>query len=319
MIFTYFTLWNDSMESGVMMRKGLLKRLSTNIFKVLIKTFLLLLSASSIASLRSLVYFMDNGSYTSQGFGFYPIQFGKTVITTFSHLFSFYDSKIVYLNKQYDVFPYIIDSYFYTMVVLFSALLITILMSFFFSYVFFFFSKYFQRAFKGLLLVLDSIPDIIIILVSQLFVIRLYQLTGFKMFQLYGIGSKVYLLPIICLSFVPIVMVIKIMIKIFEEEIEEQYVEFAFAKGLSRSNVLVKHVIRNVIKSLYSHIGLIYWYMLSSLFIIEYLFQMQGFTLLLYRSSDNSLSSIAIIMILIPFGLMKATSFKGYERRVFND
>jgi peptide/nickel transport system permease protein len=301
------------------MKEQLLKRISNNILKISLKIFLLLLSASSIASLRSLVFLNDNGSYTSQGFGFYPIQYCKAIYDTFYHLFSIYDSKFFYLTKEYDVFPYILDKYFYTMEILFFALMITIIVSFFISYLFFFFSKYFKRAFKGLLLVLDSIPDIIIILVSQLLVIKLYQATGFKFFKLYGIGDNVYLLPIICLSFVPIVMVIKIMIKIFEEEIEEQYVEFAISKGLSRSTVLLKHVVRNVIKSLFSHIGLIYWYMLSSLFIIEYLFQMQGFSPLLYRISNRSLSSVAIIMILIPFGLIKAASFRIYKRSAMND
>ncbi|WHY89081.1 ABC transporter permease subunit [Neobacillus novalis] len=205
------------------------------------------------------------------------------------------------------------------MSILFYAIIITILVSFLISYVFHFFSKRFKRLFEGILLIMDSIPDIIIILASQLLVIRLYQATGFKVLQLYGLRDNVYLLPIICLSFVPIVMVVKIMIKIFEEEIEEQYVEFAIAKGLSRSTVFIKHVVRNVIKSIFSHIGLIYWYMLSSLFVIEYLFQMQGFTSLLYRVNDSSLSSVAIILILIPFGLMRAAFFRIYERRVLNE
>jgi ABC-type dipeptide/oligopeptide/nickel transport system permease component len=272
-----------------------------------------------MTSLSSLVYSTDNSSYDSQGFGFYPINYFKAVFETFSRLFSIYDSKFTYISSEYDIFPYIVDKYIYTMSILFSALVITIIVSFFFSYVFLFFSRYFKRMFKRLLLVADSIPDIIIILVSQLLVIRLYQATGFKVLKLYGIGDNVYLLPIICLSFVPIVMVIKIMIKIFEEEIEEQYVEFAIAKGLSRSEVFFNHVVRNVMKSLYSHIGLIYWYMLSSLFVIEYLFQMQGFTLLIYRVHDSSLSTVAIIMILIPFGLLKAASFRIYERGVLND
>jgi peptide/nickel transport system permease protein len=60
-------------------------------------------------------------------------------------------------------------------------------------------------------------------------------------------------------------------------------------------------------------------YMLSSLFVIENLFQIKGFTLLLYRISDSSLNSVAMIMILIPFGLMKAASFRFYERRVLNE
>ncbi|MEH7501014.1 ABC transporter permease subunit [Neobacillus drentensis] len=296
----------------------LIKRLAVNILKLLIKIFLLLISVSSITSLRSLVYLNDNGSYTSQDFGFFPLNYLRAFYKTFTHLFSLYDSTFFYLGKEYAVFPYIVDKYIYTMVILFSALVLTILVSFFISFAFLFLSKHFNQIFKNLLLVMDSIPDIIIILICQLLFIKLYQSTGFKILKLYGIGDNVYLLPIICLSFVPIVMVTKIMIKIFEEEIEEQYVEFAFAKGLSRTTVLINHVVRNVIKSLYSHIGLIYWYMLSSLFVIEFLFQMQGFTPLLYRVSDSSLSSVVIIMILIPFGLMKIASFKIYERRVLN-
>jgi peptide/nickel transport system permease protein len=301
------------------MKKGLITNLSAQIIRYLLKLVLLLVSVCSIASLRSLVYLRDNGGYVTQGFGFYLITYLKTVFVTFTNLFSFFDSNFFYLGKYYDVFPYIIDKYIYTMSILFFALVITILVSFCLSFVFLFLAKNFKKIFKSILLVADSIPDIIIILVSQLLVIRLYQETGFKLLQLYGIRENVYLLPIICLSFIPIVMVTKIMIKIFEEEMEHPYVEFAIAKGLSRSTVILKHIIRNVIKSLYSHIGLIYWYMLSSLFIIEYLFQMQGFTPLLYRVSDSSLSSVVIIMILIPFGIIKATSFRIYERSVLND
>jgi peptide/nickel transport system permease protein len=301
------------------MKKGLITNLSAQIIRNLLKLVLLLVSVCSIASLRSLVYLRDNGGYVTQGFGFYLITYLKTVFVTFTNLFSFFDSKFFYLGNYYDVFPYIIDKYIYTMSILFFALVITILVSFCLSFVFLFLAKNFKKIFKSILLVADSIPDIIIILVSQLLVIRLYQETGFKLLQLYGIRENVYLLPIICLSFIPIVMVTKIMIKIFEEEMEHPYVEFAIAKGLSRSTVILKHIIRNVIKSLYSHIGLIYWYMLSSLFIIEYLFQMQGFTPLLYRVSDSSLSSVVIIMILIPFGIIKATSFRIYERSVLND
>ncbi|HEY2420058.1 MAG TPA: ABC transporter permease subunit [Neobacillus sp.] len=302
------------------MRNNSAKRLSTNLVKLLLKIILLLISVSSITSLRSLVFVGDNGGYdAAQGFGFYPMNFLKAVFRTFSHLFTLYDSTFTYYGIVYDVFPYIVDKYLYTMSILFSALVITIVVSFFFSFVYLFFSRQLKRMFKILLLVADSIPDIIIILVSQLLVIRLYQATGFKILKLYGIGNNIYLLPIICLSLVPIVMVNKIMIKIFEEEIEEQYVEFAFSKGLSRSTVFLKHVVRNVMKSLYSHISLIYLYMLSSLFVIEYLFQIKGFTLLLYRISDSSLNSVAMILILIPFGLLKAASFRFYERRVLNE
>lgn len=308
-------LQDSSSESwGVM----LIKRFSVYLLNLSIKILLLLISVSCITSLSSLVYLRSKDSISVAGFGFYPFHYFKAVHDTFFNLFTIWDSKFYYYG-EYDVFPYIIDKYIYTMSILFSALLITIFISFFLAYVFFFLSLRFKKLLKGILVVLDSIPDIIIILASQLLIIRIYQETGIRILRLYGIGDNVYFLPIICLSFVPIVMVIKIMLEIFEEENKQQYVEFAIAKGLSRSTVFIKHVLRNVIKSLFSHVSLIYWYMLSSLFVIEFLFQMQGFTLLIYRVNDSSLSSVAIIMILIPFGLIKAASFKIVERRVIND
>jgi peptide/nickel transport system permease protein len=293
-------------------------RFTTNIIKLLVKLFLLLLSVSSITSLSSLVYLLNKESNSFEDFGFYPINYFKAVHDTLFNLFTIWDSKFYYYG-EYDVFPYIIDKYIYTMSIFLSSLIITIFISFFLAYAFFFLTLRFKKLLKVILVVLDSIPDIIIILASQLLIIRIFQETGIKIIRLYGTGGNVYLLPIICLSFVPIIMVIKIMLKIFEEENEQQYVEFAIAKGLSRSTVFIKHVVRNVIKSLFSHVSLIYWYMLSSLFVIEYLFQMHGFTLLIYRVNDTSLSTVAIIMILIPFGLIKAASFKMVERRVVND
>ena len=96
--------------------------------------------------------------------------------------------------------------------------------------------------------VLESIPDILIILLSQLLVVIIFQKTGFMPVKLAGIGEeRARLLPIICLTLPTTLLFIKLLLLRFREELEKDYSIFAKSKGLSLRHILTNHISRNVL------------------------------------------------------------------------
>ncbi len=107
-----------------------------------------------------------------------------------------------------------------------------------------------QHRIKSFLIFLESIPDILLILVSQILVIWFFKQTGFLPFQIASIGGEsIRGLPILCLSIPTTIMFVKMLVLRFENELEKDYVLFAKAKGLNRFHILNRHILRNVLLS----------------------------------------------------------------------
>lgn len=91
-----------------------------------------------------------------------------------------------------------------------------------------------QKMWNGIFLTLESIPDILLILSSQLLVVILFQKTGFMPIKLSGLGEeRIRLLPIICLTVPTTLLFIKLLLLRFKEELEKEYSLFAKSKGLN--------------------------------------------------------------------------------------
>ncbi|MBM7578056.1 ABC transporter permease subunit [Jeotgalibacillus terrae] len=281
----------------------------------ILKTIVILISTCSIASLPYLV-----GSFNAAGdsFGFYPIEYIKEIGTTLIGLFNFYVLEETTFDGIRVNIDYLLEAYQYSMSLLMIALFISFTAVLVMLYGYHFLSGRMKKAVNWLLVLLDCIPDVLLIVLFQLGVIYLYQTTGFKLFQLYGIGDPVYLLPIICLSLTPTILLLKMSLTIKDEESEKLYVDFAYAKGVTRSNVFLVHMLRNMLLSITNHFSLIYWIMLSSLIMIEYLFVIQGFTLILYKVNDSILLAVAILLFLLPYLLLNWL-FSKLHRRLVTD
>ena len=152
----------------------------------------------------------------------------------------------------------------------------------------------------------EAIPDLVFIFVFQYGIIFLYKATGVKLLKLYGFDTDVYFLPIVCLGIVPFFLLTRLLVTIVTEEYTKNYVDFAKAKGLSYSEVFFKHVARNGLYSFAQHFSLVYWYMLSSLVIVEYLFELKGFTYILSFAVQPEVIVISILMIMLPYFLVLA-------------
>ncbi len=132
------------------------------------------------------------------------------------------------------LFPQIWIHYIETMIVFLSAFLLSL----FIAYVLVVWvlqrSHRKQRIWNGVFLTLESIPDILLILLSQLLVVIMFQKTGFMPVKLAGLGEeRIRLLPIICLTIPTTLLFIKLLLLRFKEELEKDYSLFAKGKGLS--------------------------------------------------------------------------------------
>lgn len=158
-------------------------------------------------------------------------------------------SNMQYASDKF-LFPQLFVHYKETMVIFLSAFCISLFVAFCIVYMIMSSSPRIQHRIKSFLIFLESIPDILLILGSQILVIWFFKQTGFLPFQIASIGGEsIRGLPIFCLSIPTTILFVKLLVLRFENELEKDYVLFAKAKGLGRFHILNRHILRNVLLS----------------------------------------------------------------------
>jgi len=270
---------------------NMVKRLFFLIVQCLIGVEVLILIAVSPELFKNLTF---NGS-----------QYLQAVYDLNIKLFTFGDFLL--WDQKNSVFPVIFYKYMDSMKMLGISFLTACLIAFIVAYVGLIFFKSKLKYIKSFLEILESIPDLMIILLLQFAVIIVYKKTGIKLAQVVTVREEAILLPVISLS-VPISLYItKVLIHYIEEELEKHYVMLAKAKGFTFSYILNVHVIRNIADGMFGTSKMIFWSMLSTLLVIDYLFNMNGLLRVMLTAADPFI--IGCILIFIPFFVI----FRIYE------
>ncbi len=212
-----------------------------------------------------------------------------------------------YDGKTYPLFPMFGDMFVYSFVILFTAFLVATIVSMLSSFILMLLPRSLHRILLKVIDLLDSLPDVLIVVFLQLFIIWLFKKTGLLLFDIYTLGEdRIYTLPIVCLAIMPIAFLIKNFLFQIRNEEEKPYVEFSFSKGFSKGYTLWVHLFRNVWVHFYFHIKPIFLIMLSNLLIIEILFNINGFmyTMLQAAQSKPSAFFIGLLMIYVPFFIL---------------
>ncbi|WP_139023916.1 ABC transporter permease subunit, partial [Bacillus cereus] len=175
------------------------------------------------------------------------------------------------------LFPQIWIHYIETMIVFLSAFLLSLLIAYILVVWVLQHSHMKQKMWNGIFLTLESIPDILLILLSQLLVVIIFQKTGFMPIKLAGLAEeRIRLLPIICLTIPTTLLFIKLLFLRFKEELVKEYSLFAKSKGLSLRHILTHHISRNVLLTTIYYAKTNVLFMLSNLYIIEWIFNTYG-------------------------------------------
>lgn len=123
--------------------------------------------------------------------------------------------------------------------------------------------------------ILSSIPDFFLFISIQYILIKLFQ-TGFPRFSLYGNDHWYnFIIPMIAILLFPLLHMVKYTASSLENEVGQDYLRTARAKGLKTFSIL-KHMLWNCLSSLLAQSQFIMLYILSSLPIIEKLSSYQG-------------------------------------------
>ncbi|WP_421385292.1 ABC transporter permease subunit [Bacillus salacetis] len=214
-------------------------------------------------------------------------------------------ANLVYVNPisevERELFPFFWNAYEYSLGVFFAALFFSLLTAIIVLFFYFLLGRPFQLVVDLISFIFNSLPDIFIIVGSQLLVVWLFKKTGVFLFDFVALGEdRAYLLPILCLSILPTMYFIKTLTVLMKEEFEKQYVELAKSKGVSYFRILFVHVFRNTIISLAYHGKNVMWLMLSNLLILEYLFNMLGVTTFLFSYNTPTLFAVTSVLLFIP-------------------
>ncbi|PFA70481.1 hypothetical protein CN378_01465 [Bacillus sp. AFS015802] len=204
-------------------------------------------------------------------------------------------------QKERELFPYLWEPIMYSFIILFSAFLLASFLSILITIITMLFSQKNRNRIKFTFYLFESIPDVLVILLSQLLVLYLYKHTGILFFEIASVQTeKAYLLPIVVLAVLPTIQLFRISILSFEKEEGKDYVTLAHSIGLGRLVILTFHILRNAIISVFFQSKKTVWFMLSNLFVLELLFNIAGITRFLKSTMQPKMFTIAILSIFIP-------------------
>jgi ABC-type dipeptide/oligopeptide/nickel transport system permease component len=167
----------------------------------------------------------------------------------------------------------------------------------------------------------ESFPDIFVILICQLAIIWIYQYTGVAVFNIADTyGDRAFVMPVLVLSFLPTIYMVKYLLIRMEEEETALYVELAKGKGLSKSTILLKHVFRNAIFTLIHQFKSIFWFSLSNLLMLEIIFAIDGFMTFIvdHIVRNPEIMTISLLLVFLPYAFIslfgKIILFKVLDR-----
>jgi peptide/nickel transport system permease protein len=157
---------------------------------------------------------------------------------------------------------------------------------------------------KRVLDVLESIPDLIFATLLQVLSIVIFKAFGVDLFQVASFKEKAYFAPIVTLAILPLVSMFKILLLMIEEEFLKVYVTFVKSKGIDKFNILIRHILKNIMPISFHHIKIIIWGTLSSQFIIERVFNVHGLTYFLLDNFQPITIFVTLGLIFTPFYLL---------------
>ena len=208
-------------------------------------------------------------------------------------------------EAKYDVFPDFFGFYFYTLTILFLGFLLSL------GFAIIWILITFQLSLKKRLLlirsstILESVPDVFVIVLAQLFFVFLFKKTGILVFEVVGGSDRPYALPLLTYSILPTIFLYRTLMLIFEDELMKPYVELATGKGLTGFQVLMRHVFRNSVVSLINHSKMIISFMFSNLIMLEILFNTYGLTWFVINHPTYEIATLSVLLMFIPLFLLE--------------
>ncbi|WP_409253312.1 ABC transporter permease subunit [Bacillus sp. SCS-153A] len=204
--------------------------------------------------------------------------------------------------REMPLFEYIFNDYVYSMTILLSSLLIAVVMGAILALSMFFLPR--KTILHRTLNSLEAIPDLVYIFALQLLVVWFFKKFGVLIFDFVYLGEeRIYLAPIISLSILPTILFFKVILLLLEEEWNREYVQLAKSKGMNKFYILIHHCVRNIKKNLIIQSKPVVWATISSLLVVEYLYNFYGVVRLVLFDNRPFIIAVALALLFVPFFL----------------
>ncbi|QHE53872.1 ABC transporter permease subunit [Pontibacillus sp. HMF3514] len=209
----------------------------------------------------------------------------------------------IYQLESYreNIITFLWDPYMYSMKILLGAIIIGFFIAFVLAIITLYLPKLVVAFIQRIMNIFEAIPDLMFAFMIQLLIVYIYKQTGILVMEFTTFDEKIVALPMFVLAVLPTVSFYKIVLMYFEEEKREQYVEFAKSKGVKFSGVIFKHIIRNMAPNALFHSKIIIWAALSSLFVVEWIFNIQGIMYYIYAGFRPMVIAMALFYVFTPF------------------
>jgi peptide/nickel transport system permease protein len=142
-------------------------------------------------------------------------------------------------------------------------------------------------------------PFVTGILLIYLFAVTLQLLPSFGP----GEGAERFqhlILPALALAFTALAILVKVTRTAMVRELEQDYVVFALARGLSTRTVLVRYALRNALIPIVTAAGLVLGYMVGGAVLVEQVFALPGIgSLLVESAADQDLPMLQGVVLVI--------------------
>jgi peptide/nickel transport system permease protein len=204
-----------------------------------------------------------------------------------------------------DLFPFLFKPVIYSLTLLIGALFLAYILSIFFTLLTMLLPVKHRGKSKLFIYFFESLPDIFVVFAMQFFIVYFYKKTDILLLDFVSLQEdRTYLLPILCLAIFPTIQLYRLSILLFEQELNKDYVYFAKMKGVSYSGVLLVHILRNATVSLFFQSKKAVWFMLSNLFVLEYLFNIFGITRFLIQYMTPTIFTVGLLLFFVPIFIL---------------
>ncbi|MFP7297126.1 ABC transporter permease subunit [Neobacillus niacini] len=242
-------------------------------------------------------YFSTRENPDTPGYFEQLITFGKDLFKPETWIYKFETSQTGGAPMMEIMGP----AFIYSMQILLGALLAGFGIALFLALGSAFLPKAVLTPVKRLLDILESVPDLILATLLQVLSILIFKTFGLDLFEVASYKEKAYFAPIVTLAILPLVSMFKILLLMIEEEFLKVYVTFVKSKGIDKFNILIRHILKNIMPLSFHHIKIIIWGTLSSQFIIERIFNVHGLTYFLLGNFQPITIFVTLGLIFSPF------------------
>lgn len=208
-------------------------------------------------------------------------------------------------GREIFLFPTIAEYILYSLQILFLAFAAAVVFALVFTVLTMLLSEKARERVKLFLYFLESLPDLLIIMAAQLGIIFIYLKTDVLISKIAVVGGdKIYWLPVLCLSILPMIQLYRLCMLTFQEEERQMYVELARSLGFSKVFIVWMHMFRNAIISVFFQSKKTIWFMLSNLFVLELMFNMSGIMLFMRDNISPEVFLVTIFSFFLPMFIL---------------